>query len=145
MRNPRIRDREFGLDDTKSTMRYMHADLLSRSSSTTWIAGPGVAMQAQDDFTGVQCYICRTFWTSQGGLPQIRTRRSEGRITRSSKPSKAEGNPNARYILLRPILTTTENSKIGRPTAATPSSPWTSSNTNLQRRGSRISNEDFRS
>ena len=45
VRNTSFRDRELGLEDIKPTMRNMHADLLSRSSSTPSIAGRSVAMQ----------------------------------------------------------------------------------------------------
>ncbi|CAN0372110.1 unnamed protein product, partial [Scytosiphon promiscuus] len=61
VRNTSFIDREFGLEEINSTMRNMYADLLSRRSSTSSIAGRGVAMQAQGDLSGVQCYICRKF------------------------------------------------------------------------------------
>ena len=61
VRNTSFRDRQFGLEDIKFTMRNLYADLLSRSSNTPSIAGRGVAMQAQDDLHGVKCYICRKF------------------------------------------------------------------------------------
>ena len=74
VRNTSFRDRELGLEDIKPTMRNMHADLLSRSSSTPSIAGSGVAMQAQDDlWCEVPLYICRHL-----GHPNHKKTRKEG-------------------------------------------------------------------
>ena len=60
-RNTSFRDREFGVEDIKSTMRNMYAGPRSRSSSIPSIAGRGVAMPAQDGLHDVKCYICRQF------------------------------------------------------------------------------------
>ena len=70
VRNTSFRDREFGLEDIKSTMRNMHADLLSLTSSTPSIAGRGVAMQTQDDLHGSKCYIRRSFGYGKGHCPK---------------------------------------------------------------------------
>ena len=61
VRNTSFRDRDFGLEDIKSTMRNMYAYLLSRPSSTPSISGRGVAMQAHNNLSRVKCYICREF------------------------------------------------------------------------------------
>lgn len=72
VRNTSLRDREFGLEDVKPTMRSTYADLQSRSSSTSLISGRSVTMQAQEGLIGLQCYIYGNFGHAQGGLPQIR-------------------------------------------------------------------------
>ena len=53
-RNTSFSDREFGLEDIKSTMRNIYADLLFRLSSTPSSAGRGVTIQAQDNLHGVK-------------------------------------------------------------------------------------------
>ena len=92
-------------------MRSIYADLLSRSSSTPSIAGRGVALQLQDAVSpchpGKPSVVYNA--TFEGSLDTARrialnttpstTGSRERRITRSSKRSKAEEDPNgARYI-----------------------------------------------
>ena len=71
VRNTSIKDREFGLEDIKSTMRNIYADLLSRSSPTPSIAGRGVAMQAHHDLHSATCYLCRKFRHRKEDIPKF--------------------------------------------------------------------------
>ena len=59
VRNTSFRDREFTLESTMSTMRNMHADLLSRPSTTPSVAGRRVAMHVQGNVSGKTCRICK--------------------------------------------------------------------------------------
>ena len=61
--------REFELEDIKSTMRDMCSDHLSRLSSIPSITRGGVAMQAQDDLSGVKGYICSKFGHRKADCP----------------------------------------------------------------------------
>ena len=81
----RFRDREFGLENIKSSMRNMYVDLLSRSPSTPSIAERGVAMQAQDDLSGVKCYICRRFGHRKADCPKYKPCYKKTRKGGSSK------------------------------------------------------------
>ena len=85
VRSTSLRDREFGLQDIKSTMRNIYADLLSRSSSTPSSAGRGVTIQAQDNLYGVKCYICRQFRHRKEHCSMYNTNHKKTRKEGSSK------------------------------------------------------------
>lgn len=79
VRNCSYNQREFGLEDVKRTMRNIYADKLARSSSQgKSIAGRGVAMHAQGDSSGVQCFNCSEYGHYRNDCPQNNDKKKRG-------------------------------------------------------------------
>ena len=149
-RKTSFKDREFGLEDIKFTMRNMYADLLSRSSITPSIAGRVVAMQAQEDLSGVQCYTCSKFGRRTADCPKYDS--NYNKTKRKKDHPKQETNHVGGGPIWSSVHLTTSHSddecKLQKRQANNGNANftmWTSSNTSLQRRGSRVFSEDFRS
>ena len=71
VRNCSYNQRDFGLENVKRTLRNIYADNLARSSSTgKSVVGRGVAMQAQGDSRGVQCFNCSEYGHYRNECPQ---------------------------------------------------------------------------
>lgn len=69
VRKTSFRERDFGLDDIKSTMTNMFIDSLSRSSTKS-VAGRGVAMQVTSDSSGIKCFNGRKDGHLRSGCPE---------------------------------------------------------------------------
>ncbi|CAN0602669.1 unnamed protein product, partial [Ectocarpus sp. 12 AP-2014] len=58
VRQTSFRVRDFGLEEIKTTMKNMYIDSLSRTSTSS-VAGRGVAMQASNGDSTIKCFNCR--------------------------------------------------------------------------------------
>ena len=71
VRNCSYNQRNFGLENVKRTLRNIYADNVARSSSHgKSVVGRGVAMPAQGDISGVQCFNCSEYGHYRKECPQ---------------------------------------------------------------------------
>ncbi|CAM9967233.1 unnamed protein product, partial [Ectocarpus sp. 12 AP-2014] len=94
-----FRVRDFGLEDIKTTMKYMYNDSLSRTLTNS-VAGRGVAMPAYGDST-IKCFSCRQHGHRRRDCPELpRHKQHQHKGPQKKHWKKPSGQPGPKWCSL---------------------------------------------